>query len=101
MISYGEAIEQIKNDRELIMYREKLHGVESGKRMYITYKEIVFGEIGFAETTKMKIFLFYVNEIVKAWTPSQHDMMENDWIVENIKDYLKRADFVKEVTRHM
>ena len=86
MISYGEAIEQIKSDRKLIMYRERWHGIESGKQMYIAYKEIVFNEVGFLEMTRMKVFLFYVNENVVPWTPSQHDMMENDWIVANISD---------------
>lgn len=73
MKSFGEAIEEIKQHDYLIMYRKAWHGVELGKKMGITFENI----------DGILIFIFKVNENRYAWTPSQHDMMSDDWVVES------------------
>ncbi len=82
--SFGKAIEEIKsNPDKLIMFREKWHGVLLGKLM---------GIVSSKRTELDNVFLFIVgdentgDENVYAWTPSQHDMFSDDWIVQDLEE---------------
>jgi hypothetical protein len=71
MKSFGIAIEELKQHESLIMYREAWHGIELGKKMGITLETL----------EGVLLFVFNVNENRYAWTPSQHDMLSDDWVV--------------------
>ena len=71
MKSFGKAIEELKQQEGLTMYREAWHGVELGKKMGITLETL----------DNVFLFVFNVNENRYAWTPSQHDMLSDDWVV--------------------
>ena len=88
-MKYGEAIELIKKNVKLVMYRMAWHGVQLGKKMYIRHlggaqqPKIVFNtEGGDQEEIELDtIFLFISGENTYSWTASQHDQNSNDWMI--------------------
>lgn len=83
-LSFGEAIELIKKDTTKIMHRQAWHGVQLGKKMGITFRlksDIIPFDNNGNDYIINGIFLFISGDNTYAWTPSQHDMMSDDWVI--------------------
>lgn len=88
LFSFGKSIEMIKSANK-IMYRKAWHGVLLGKAMGIIFagRADLTDIDATASTTLDGIFIFISGEKRYAWTPSQHDMMSNDWVVMELPDF--------------
>ena len=84
-MEYGKAMELIK-DIKYVMYREKWHGKQIGKVMWIQ-------KLGRSELTDINsgmkiilegIYVFRSGDFNYPWNPSPHDMMSDDWIVKEV-----------------
>lgn len=96
--SFGDAIEIIKNNSDLIMYRRAWHGVQLGKNMGIRFlpssvllkgatlpvSDHEFVSSYIEQVDIQSIFVFISDDRNYAWTPSQNDMMSDDWVITEV-----------------